>query len=432
MDARALAARIVAEVNARGRSLTAALAEQLPRGSDARDRAFAQQLAFGTLRWQPQLDFVLARLLRRPLARQDVEVLAVLRLGLFQLMHQDTPPHAAVSAAVSAARALNKAWASGLVNATLRSYQREAGALQTPLEADASARTAHPGWLLKALQEAWPDAWEQIVLANNTQAPMTLRVNARTGSREDYLEELAAEGIEARAAACTSHGIVLQQPTDVQGLPGFAQGRVSVQDAAAQLSAPLLELGAGQRVLDACAAPGGKTAQAIESEPALAAMVAVERDVPRAAALRETLQRLRLDAEIIQGDAGDPESWWDGTPFDRILLDAPCSATGVIRRHPDIKVLRRAADIPPMAAEQARLLDALWPLLRRGGKLLYVTCSVLPIENHRQIQAFLQRRRDARVQRIKGTWGRDEGTGRQILPGESEMDGFFYSALAKD
>lgn len=431
MDARALAARIVTEVNARGRSLTAALGAQLQHSRGGRDRAFAQQLAYGVLRWQPQLDFVLGRLLRRPLTRQDAEILSLMRVGLFQLMHQDTGPHAAVSATVEAVRTLRKPWARGLINATLRGYLRQTDSLQAAVAQDPVASTAHPSWLLQALQQAWPDAWQQIVDADNAQAPMTLRVNARTDSREAYLEELAAQGIGAVSAAYTTHGVTLERATDVRQLPGFAQGHVSVQDAAAQLSASLLDLHPAQRVLDACAAPGGKTAQILETERGLEAMVAVERDPGRLAVLRDTLQRLRLEAELVQADAADTDSWWDGTAFDRVLLDAPCSATGVIRRHPDIKVLRRDEDIPRLAAEQARLLDALWPLLRSGGKLLYVTCSVLPRENHQQIRAFLQRHGDARLLEITGAWGRDTGVGRQILPGESRMDGFFYSALAK-
>lgn len=260
---------------------------------------------------------------------------------------------------------------------------------------------------------------------------MTLRVNARASSRDAYLERLQDEGIAARPAPYTSHGLVLEHPREVDALPGFSEGLVSVQDGAAQLAAPLLRLAPGQRVLDACAAPGGKTAQLLESEPGLDRLVAVEHDARRLPLLHSTLKRLKLSCRVIQGDAASPEAWWDGTRFDRILLDAPCTASGVIRRHPDIKFHRRISDVDALAATQRSLLWSLWPLLAQGGLLLYATCSILPQENQQQVLEFVESRSDAAPCPIESDWGQAAGPGRQILPGDHGMDGFYYALLAK-
>jgi 16S rRNA (cytosine967-C5)-methyltransferase len=261
---------------------------------------------------------------------------------------------------------------------------------------------------------------------------MTLRVNSLKSSRDAYLAALREAGIEARPALYTSHGVILSQPTEVLALPGFKEGHLSIQDAAAQLAAPLLDVQLEHRVLDACAAPGGKTAHILEICPALGRLAAVEKDPCRIIMLKDTLDRLRLEAQIINADACRPQDWWDGGLFDRILVDAPCSASGVIRRHPDIKLLKRETDMARLIGEQARLLEALWPLLTQGGKLLYVTCSVLPVENQDQIASFLHQHRDARPLIIDVPWGHTTGAGRQILPGEADMDGFFYAALVRD
>jgi len=312
----------------------------------------------------------------------------------------------------------------------LRRYQREQAVLDAAAEAEPVARHAHPHWLLTRLQQDWPDDWQAVCAANNARAPMTLRVNTLRGSPADYQQRLTEAGLAATSQPHAPAALVLTEPTDVAALPGFAAGDVSVQDAAAQLAAPLLDVQAGQRVLDACAAPGGKTAHLLENNPS-AELVALDNDAARLDRVAETLARLQLAARLLHADAGQVVDWWDGKPFDRILLDAPCSASGVIRRHPDIKALRRAVDIDALAAQQARLLDALWPCLAPGGKLLYVTCSVLAAENGRQVKTFLARTPDAAALPLAADWGRPAGHGRQILPGEADMDGFFYALLVK-
>ncbi len=424
------AAVALARVLGEGRSLGGVLEEALS-GLEGPDRGLAQALCYGTLRWYPRLQPLLGKLLHRPLKGHDRELEALLLIGLYQLTQMGTPPHAAVAETVGAAAGLGKDWARGLVNAVLRNAQRRAVPLAQALDAEPETRTAHPRWLLERLQQAWPQDWEAIVAANNRQAPMTLRVNLRRGGREAYLEQLAAAGLAARPAPHTQAGVILEEAVAVERLPGFAQGAVSVQDAAAQLAAQLLAPAAGDHILDACAAPGGKTAHLLETASGPASVDALDRDPGRLGQVRDTLDRLGLEAAVRAGDAAEPAHWWDGRAYDRILLDAPCTATGVIRRHPDIKLLRRATDVAGLAAQQQRLLDAVWPLLKPGGMLLYATCSVLPEENTQQVLGFLDRHADARLAPIPGEWGRETAAGRQVLPGEDDMDGFFYAALLK-
>jgi 16S rRNA (cytosine967-C5)-methyltransferase len=422
---------IVAEVLTQGHSLTACAPDHLASLRDPRDRALAHELAYGGLRWWTQLQFLLGTLLKQPLKPKDSDIQALLLVGLYQLMHLRIPSHAAVAATVAASRLLNKGWAAALINAVLRNFLRKREQLTHAVEASVEASHAHPRWILEALRQAWPEQWRDIVAQNNRRPPMFLRVNALKSTREDYLLRLSEAGIKAEAAPFTSHGIRLTKPQDVTRLPGFAEGEASVQDAAAQLAAPLLDVQTGQRVLDACAAPGGKTAHLFETCPGLGQLIAVEKDAGRMGALRDTLQRLQIKAETILADAGDLSAWWDGQAFDRILLDAPCSGSGVIRRHPDLKCLKRASDIPQLAAAQLRLLEALWPLLGKGGKLLYVTCSVFPSENQEPIQQFLNQRHDAERLPIPAPWGHETPAGRQVLPGAADMDGFFFALLAK-
>ncbi len=426
---RATAARVLAAVVADGRSLSACLPEHLASLSDPKDRALAQEICYGVLRWMPRLDDWLRRLFTRPMERQDPIVMAVLRAGLYQAGWLRVPPHATVAATAEACRRLKKPWAVPLVNAVLRRFLANREAFLDDASCD-SARLAHPEWLLGALRGAWPADWEAIATADNAAPPMALRVNARRMGRAAYRAALRDAGIAATPAPHTGHGLVLAQPMDTAALPGFEAGQVSVQDTAAQLAAPLLGASDGQRVLDACSAPGGKAAHLLEIAPG-ARLVALDRDPGRLERVASTLERLGLHAELAAGDATDPRTFWDGRPFDRILLDAPCSGTGVIRRHPDIKVLRRLSDIARMAEAQSGLLAALWPLLAPGGKLLYATCSVLPEETAQPIRSFLGTHRDARLVPIEASWGRETATGRQILPGEDGMDGFFYALLAK-
>jgi 16S rRNA (cytosine967-C5)-methyltransferase len=428
MNARAIAARSLGQVLRAGQSLTKVLPPALKQ-IDPRDRGLLQELCYGVCRWQPLLQALLDRLLERPLDPRESTVRALLLIGLYQLHHLRVPEHAAVAETVAATRQLRKSWAAGLVNAVLRAFPRRRAELLAELETDPVARTAHPRWLLDALERDWPDDWPAIVAANNARPPLTLRVNPRRLDREDYRSRLAEAGWAAEPAAAPT-ALTLTEPVEPTRLPGFAEGWVSVQDAAAQWAAPLLDLRAGLRVLDACAAPGGKTGHLLECAPDLD-LTALDRDVNRLERVRENLVRLRLKARLLAGDAERPAQWWNGVPYDRILVDAPCSATGVIRRHPDLKLLRRERDIAALAESQRAILCSLWPLLRPDGRLLYATCSVLRRENEEVVAAFLAAHPDAWEPPIVADWGRVHPHGRQILPGEAGMDGFYYAVLSK-
>lgn len=430
MNPRLAAARALTAVLSGKASLGGSLPAQLDK-VDPRDRGLAQDLAFGAARWQPRLGALAERLLQKPFKTADKDVEALLLVGLYQLFYSRIPAHAAIGETVGAAEKLKKPWAKGLLNAVLRNAQRDGEAILAELERDPMVRTAHPRWLQKALKAAWPEHWEAICAANNAHPPLILRVNRRHGERDAYLAELRTAGIEAEPCEFSRDGIRLIEARDVKTLPGFAEGRFSVQDEAAQLAADLLELAPGQRVLDACCAPGGKTCHLLEAEPGLAGVVAVDLEESRLARVRENLQRLGLEATLIAADGRDTGAWWDGKPFQRILLDAPCSATGVIRRHPDIKLTRQAEDIPALAQLQGELLDALWPTLEVGGILVYATCSTLPMENSENIAAFLQRTPGARELDIAGTFGLKQPHGRQLLAREDGHDGFYYAKLMK-
>lgn len=430
MNPRLAAARALAAVLSGKASLNSKLPGQLEK-VDERDRGLTQDLAFGTARWQPRLDLLAAQLLQKPFKAADADVQALLLVGLYQLFYSRIPAHAAIGETVGCADKLKKPWAKGLLNAVLRRAQREGQALLASMERDPVVRTAHPRWLQKSLKAFWPEQWEAICAANNAHPPMILRVNRRHHSREAYLALLTAAGIGASACQYSRDGIVLAQACDVRSLPGFAEGWVSVQDEAAQLAADLLELAPGQRVLDACCAPGGKTCHLLEAEAGLGQVVAIDLEAKRLARVRENLDRLQLDAELIACDARETASWWDGKPFQRILLDAPCSATGVIRRHPDIKLTRQAEDIPALATLQGELLDALWPTLEVGGMLLYATCSSLPTENTEVIEAFLARTPGARELDLATAAGLRQPHGRQLLAQEGGHDGFYYAKLIK-
>lgn len=430
MHPRAVAAEAVTSVTVEGKSLSAVLPVAL-RGLAPEERPLVQELCYGVLRWYTRLGAVTALLLRKPLKARDADVRNLLLVGLYQLLFLNVPPHAAVHETVEAARALGKGWAAGLVNAVLRGFLRDRERLLATVDRREDVALAHPEWLYELLRTDWPAEYRSIMAANNERPPMALRVNALKMDREAYLQRLADSGIAARAAQYADQGVMLEAPVDVERLPGFAEGAVSVQDAAAQMAASLLGAQPDMRVLDACAAPGGKTAHILELAPRLGEMVAVDIGQERLGRVAEGLQRLGLQARLVQGDARTPQDWWDGTPFDRVLVDAPCSSTGVIRRHPDIKMLRRKDDIAALAEQQRAILDAMWPLLASSGRLLYVTCSVLRDENERQISGFLARHGDAREKRIPAFWGTACLHGRQILPGEAGMDGFFYACIEK-
>ncbi|MBM3109932.1 16S rRNA (cytosine(967)-C(5))-methyltransferase RsmB [Pseudomonas sp. P66] len=430
MNPRLAAARALAAVLSGKASLNSSLPTQLDK-VEVRDRGLTQDLAFGTARWQPRLSALAERLLQKPFKSADADVEALLLVGLYQLLYTRVPAHAAIGETVGCADKLKKPWAKALLNAVLRRAQRESSEILAELERDPVVRTAHPRWLQKSLKAFWPQQWEAICAANNAHPPMILRVNRRHHSREEYLDLLRQAGLEASACQYSGDGIVLAQACDVRGLPGFDQGWISVQDEAAQLAADLLDLAPGQRVLDACCAPGGKTCHLLEAEETLDSVVAIDLEAKRLTRVRENLDRLGLDAQLIACDARDTASWWDGKGFQRILLDAPCSATGVIRRHPDIKMTRQAEDIPALAALQGELLDALWPTLEVGGILLYATCSTLPTENTEVIEAFLNRTPGARELDLATQAGLRQTHGRQLLAQEGGHDGFYYAKLIK-
>lgn len=431
VNVRAIAAKIITRVVDTGLTLDAAMAEHLPVVQRRDDGGFVKALCFGTLRWYDQLEFLLDRYLDKPLKARDSDIRTLVMVGLYQLHHLKTPHHAAVSETVDATTQLDKAWAKPLVNAVLRRSQREYQRHKPELERHPGTRYSHPAWLVDMTKADWPDHWEAILHANNQRPPQYLRVNVLRGSRDDYLENLEQAGIPARQIDLTPAGVEVMDPVDVYDLPGFDRGKVSVQDTGAQLAADLLDLQPGHLVLDACAAPGGKAAHICETQPHIAGITALDVDEKRIARLHGTLSRLNLPASVIKADATQPQTWWDRRAFDRILVDAPCSATGVIRRHPDIKRRRAPAQLPVLHIGQTGLLAALWPLLKPGGRLLYSTCSLLHTENDRVIELFLNQHPAANLETIRADWGIATNCGRQLLPNLDATDGFYYAILTK-
>lgn len=427
---RLLAARVINDVTD-GCSLSDCLERVLTSIPESRDRAFLQALCYGVCRFYVRLDIILSHLLQKPMKAKDSDVHALLLVGLYQLSAMRIPDYAAVTETVNATQALKKSWAKGFVNAVLREYLRQKERIDAQIKEEQEAEYAHPHWLISAIKKAWPNAWQDILIANNMHPPLALRVNQRLNTRENYLAKLIAQAISADIIAETSQGIMLASPLAVEALPGFAQGEVSVQDGAAQLAAELLELTPDLRVLDACAAPGGKLTHIAEIEPSTT-LTAIDHDAQRLSAIKENLARLKIsNASLICHDVGDVSTWWDGQLFDRILLDAPCSASGVIRRHPDIKLLRLPTDIKKLAKQQLHLLTSLWPLLKPNGLLVYATCSIFPQENTEVIQEFLASHSDASDKKIVAQWGVSCAVGRQILPGQHNLDGFYYARLLK-
>ena len=432
--ARSIAAHAVARVLGEGVTLDSALQDALA-GAPGALVPPVRSLGYGAVRGYFRHEAILGMLLSQPVRSLDRLVRAILSVALFELEDARTPAYAVVDAAVKTAKATDAARASGLINAVLRRYLRERAGIDAGIERNPATRHGAPAWLAERLRADWPVRWTQLLAAGDAQAPMWLRL-ARHTTMEEYLATLGAAGIGARAEPRVPGALVLDVPCDVQELPGFAQGLVSVQDLGAQCVAFPLDLGAGLRVLDACAAPGGKTALMAEREAHLARLVAIDISPARLARVHENLQRGNLHAELIAGDAADPGAWWDGEPSDRILLDAPCSALGVIRRHPDIRLRKSPADIDRMPPIQARLLAAAWRMLAPGGRLVYATCTLTRSENRDLVAAFATATPDAV---ICGTdswdgwpgFGEDDGLGRQILPGEAAADGFYYAALNK-
>lgn len=424
MNVRAAAAKVIYQVVDQGQSLSAALplAQQ---DIKERDHALLQEICYGVLRWLPRLESITNALMDKPLKGKQRVFHHLILVGLYQLGYMRIPAHAAVAETVDATKTLKKTQLRGLINAVLRSYQRQKDALDEQSISHDAGKYGHPSWLLKLLKASYPDDYAAICEANNTKAPMWLRVNSQHHDRDTYRVLLDAEGITTELHPQAADALRLISPCDVTKLPGFSDGWVSVQDAAAQLAVDYLQPQAGELILDCCAAPGGKTVHIMERVPS-AQVVAIDCDENRLKRVHENLERLNLTAQVLCADARYPEQWWHGEKFDRILLDAPCSATGVIRRHPDIKWLRRGEDIAALALLQAEIFDAMWLQLKPGGTLVYATCSITPQENCDQVKAFLSRTVDATL--IDSD---PASPGRQILPGEEAMDGFYYAVLTK-
>ncbi len=467
-DTRVAAALALNAVMQEGQSLTQALAEQMPLIAP-RDTGLLQELCFGVARYAPAYDALSKTVLSTPIKRKESAVKALLYIGFYQLQHTRIPDHAAINSVIEACKKLKKPWATGLLNGVLRRFAREQQGINDKLNGNVAYRYAHPQWLIEQIRKAWPNDWQNILDGNNAHPPLTLRINARQTTRDAYSQTLdnelyntpsskeqnshpastdsknadkespASDSTDSGHTLCehSADGITLHHAQDVTQLPGYSEGLFAVQDEAAQLCAELLDLKAQQRVLDACCAPGGKTCHLLEREPKLASLQAIDVEETRMQRVSDNLARLQLQdtkeqVTLTVADAADTAKWWNGQTFDRILLDAPCSATGVIRRHPDIKLLRKPTDIPQLAALQQKILQALWPTLKEGGLLLYATCSILPEENERSIKAFLEATSDAQHKPLSHVnWGVERLFGRQLFPQSAGHDGFYYCLLQK-
>ncbi len=424
LNLRSMAAQAVEQVVEQGQSLSQVLPALQQHVSD-KDKALLQELCFGVLRTLPQLNWLINKLMSRPMTGKQRTVHYLIMVGFYQLLHTRIPPHAALAETVEGAVVIKRPQLKGLINGVLRQFQRQQEELLEEFTRS-DERFLHPAWLLKRLQKAYPTQWQAIIDANNARPPMWLRVNRQHHSRDGWLTLLTEAGMEGFAHADYPDAVRLASPAPVHILPGFDKGWVTVQDASAQGCMAFLEPQNGEHILDLCAAPGGKTTHILEVAPE-AQVLAVDVDEQRLSRVYDNLKRLGMKAEVKQGDGRFPAQWSGEQQFDRILLDAPCSATGVIRRHPDIKWLRRDRDIAELAKLQAEILDAVWPHLKQGGTLVYATCSILPEENSEQIAAFLTRTANARLS-VTGT---PEHPGKQNLPGAEEGDGFFYAKLIK-
>lgn len=434
---RQIAARAITRVTL-GESLSSVL-PQLQEKLSKKDQPLLAELSYGTLRYYHRLDAWLKFLTEKPLKEKEQDIRNLILVGLYQLFFTRIPPHAAIGETVQATRTMGKAWARGLVNGILRNAQRRFQDLHDLEERSPVCGWSHPKWLINTIKRAWPDDYQAILTGNNQPPPMTLRVNEQKIKPARYLKKLLDDCIAAKQSKIAPQAITLGRPSAVDKLPLFHEGAASVQDESAQLAATLIPAKPGDHILDACCAPGGKTCHLLELNPDIT-VDALDADSVRLERVAENLQRLGLTANVLCGDATEPDSWFPGQPYDHILLDAPCSATGVIRRHPDIKLLRKAEDIDALAQLQQKILKAIWPLLKPGGTLLYATCSIMPQENHLQIEQFLSETPDARLQSIDGPWGHDTGFGKQLFPGSGSSmtrssmnsgDGFFYSLMVK-
>lgn len=428
MNTRALSAKIVSAVY-NGKSLSDAFDLHLPKNKDA---AFIKTLCFGTIRFYHELHAILSTLLDKPLKPKDNDIECLLLIGLYQLLHLDTPHYAAINESVSATKILKKRWATGLTNKILRlslSIDKE-----KLLASKIDAQYAHPLWMIKKIKADWPNHWQSILNANNIQAPLFLRVNQTKIPTNDYIALLEKAGIEHKLPPKLPFAVEITSPIPTEKLPGFKEGFFSVQDLTGQKVTEYLNLGTKQSVLDACCAPGSKTTHMLETRPDIRLITAVDISAKRLQKLTDNLKRLQLPTKkvkIIAGDMDNIDTWWDKTHYDRILVDAPCSATGVIRRHPDIKLLRKLSDIAVLARQQRAILDNAWQMLSTGGVLVYTTCSVFSDENEQIIELFLQNNKDAVIQSLDESWGINLSFGQQVLPGDQARDGFYYAAIKK-
>ena len=427
VDLRADTAWVIFQVLEQGKSSRETLAIAQARHSK-KDAAWLQEMAMGVFRHLPQLQIWLRELLEQPLKGSKKILEHVILLGFYQQAFSRVSDHAAVAATVNAAEVLGGKGLKGLINAILRNFQRQQLAEQ--VSDNPIIQSGLPKWLYKRLANAYPQELESLLSGMNQPAPIWLRVNQQQCTQPDYCNALAEADIRFALSEAHPDAVILLDRTPITTLPGFAEGWFSVQDGAAQLAAPLLDAQPGERILDCCAAPGGKSAHILERTSGLAELIALDSEASRLTRMTENLQRLQLHADLVCADAAEVDGWWDGKPFDRILLDAPCSATGVIRRHPDIRWLRKSADIEVLQALQHKILSNLWRTLKPGGTLVYATCSVLPVENKAQISRFLQEHSDAQLLPIQ-PGETIEQPGRQILPGEQQMDGFYYARLLK-
>lgn len=431
INLRFVAAKIIQDVIS-GRSLSDVLSEQGACLSD-RDAAFVQALMFGVCRYYPRLLWISKKLSTKQLKSKDTDLFCLILVGLYQLLLMRVPPHAVLSETVNAADHLKKTWSKGFINAVLRRFLREKETLLQSLQSNEEAYFAHPKWWITAIQNDWPKHFKEILQANNELPPLAIRVNLSILSREDYLKILESHHIKAHILPHTEAGLIIENPKPIESFPKFSEGAFSVQDGASQLVAPLLALQPEFQVLDACSAPGGKLTHFFEIVPRLKSCVAVEKSPQRMEKLIENLKRLHLHDKVITktADILDFSAKWDGRLFDRILLDAPCSASGVVRRHPDIKILKTASDIPHLAKMQLHFLKHLWPLLKPGGVLLYTTCSVFKEENSEVVKRFLELEKSASEEKIHAPFGILCEFGKQILPGMNQMDGFYFAKLKK-
>lgn len=433
MNTRAIAAKALSSIVADKRSIKAALQKLDLEPLATRDRAFVQELVYGVCRWFFTLETELHQILNKPLRKRDADIKCLLLVGLYQLRYLDTAHHALVKETVDATVSLKKNWARKLVNASLRTAIRTGWPhtqSDNPPSTLDSLRMNNPAWLVAAIESDWPGDLESILSASNERPPLSLRVNTLQFTRADYLQTLSTNDIDATQTSYSPYGLRLA-PTVTSDIPAFYDGAVSVQDEAAQLAVSLLAPTAGERILDACAAPGGKAGHIREVTSDGDNLFAIDVEEARVSLIKDNFTRLKLDANILVADATQPEAWWDGKQFDKILIDAPCSASGIIRRQPDVRLHREAKDILRLSSLQFEILKALWPLLRLGGTAVYATCSILRDENDGVIRKFVSNTNDCEVQDLSVDWGTPTEFGHQILPGEQDMDGFFYSVLVK-